>query len=25
MHLTPFDKIYIFDNFKGAIIKGEKN
>ncbi|MBS1648295.1 MAG: hypothetical protein JSR09_01200 [Bacteroidetes bacterium] len=24
MHLTPFDKIYIFDNFKGAIIKGEK-
>jgi hypothetical protein len=25
MHLTPFDKIYIFDNFKGVIIKGEKN
>jgi hypothetical protein len=25
MHLTPFDRIYIFDNFKGAIIKGEKN
>ena len=25
MHLTPFDKIYIFDNFKGLIIKGEKN
>ena len=24
MHLTPFDRIYIFDNFKGAIIKGEK-
>ena len=25
IHLTPFDKIYIFDNFKGEIIKGEKN
>jgi|GEM_PF-3543955 len=25
MHLTPFDRIYIFDNFKGTIIKGEKN
>ncbi|MCO5239657.1 MAG: hypothetical protein M9904_06350 [Chitinophagaceae bacterium] len=22
MHLTPFDKIFIFDNFKGTIIKG---
>lgn len=25
MHLTPFDRIYIFDNFKRTIIKGEKN
>lgn len=24
MHLTPFDRIYIFDNFKRRIIKGEK-
>lgn len=24
IHLTPFDKIYIFDNFKGTIIIGEK-
>lgn len=24
MYLTPFDKIYIFDNLRGAIIKGEK-
>lgn len=24
MHLTPFDKIFIFDSFKGVIIKGEK-
>lgn len=25
MHLTLFDKIYIFDNFKGVIIQGEKS